>query len=280
MFDRAPDPEGRAFWNNSLDQGYSFTVLADHFMRAPEFAATYGQPTNRAFVESLYRNILDRPGEAEGIAFWTDALDSGRAQRADIVIGFSESPEHVVQMAAAAASAETTTLPETNPGPYATAPDGSLIPRSHYTRVEGDVLVGGDGFDDMFAIPFPNATFWGQGGDDKLYGRDGNETMHGGPGNDVLTGGPGNGVFRFFQGGGGDTITDFQRGDRIELVGGGFGVASVYTGTDALILDLNMAREGESTVTFGGLTLADEGWVRDAIFYGWNGKGPGSDPPG
>ena len=102
VFDRQPDPEGRAFWNNSLDQGYSLTVLADHFMRAPEFAATYGQPTNRQFVESLYSNILDRPGEEGGIAFWTAALDEGRAQRAETVVGFSESQEHVVQMERAA----------------------------------------------------------------------------------------------------------------------------------------------------------------------------------
>ena len=94
VFDRAPDPEGRAFWNSSLDQGYSFTVLAEHFMRAPEFAATYGQPTNRQFVVSLYENILDRPGDAEGVAFWTAALDQGRAQRAETVNGTGNS-EHV-----------------------------------------------------------------------------------------------------------------------------------------------------------------------------------------
>ena len=50
-------------------------------------------------MESLYENILDRPGEEAGIAFWTAALDEGRAQRAETVIGFSESPEHIVQMA-------------------------------------------------------------------------------------------------------------------------------------------------------------------------------------
>ena len=100
VFDRAPDPEGRAFWNDSLDQGYPLTVLAEQFMRAPEFAATYGQPTNRRFVESLYENILDRPGDAEGVAFWTAALDSGRARRAETVIGFSESPEHVALVTA------------------------------------------------------------------------------------------------------------------------------------------------------------------------------------
>ncbi len=66
---------------------------------------------------------------------------------------------------------------------------------------------------------------------------------------------------------GSDTILDFERGDRIGLSGGFSVPASVYTGTDALILDLNMAREHERLVTFGGLTLADEGWVRDAIFY-------------
>ncbi len=32
-------------------------------------------------------------------------------------------------------------------------------------------------------------------------------------------------------------------------------------------LDLNMAREGERTVYFPGLTQADLGWVLDSVFY-------------
>ncbi|MDP9373251.1 MAG: DUF4214 domain-containing protein [Chloroflexota bacterium] len=99
VFDRAPDAGGLEFWNNASHTGFGLRDLATFFISAPEFASTYGEPTNRGFVESMYLNVLDRPGEAEGIAFWTNALDAGLADRPQIVVGFSESAEHVAQMA-------------------------------------------------------------------------------------------------------------------------------------------------------------------------------------
>ena len=298
VFDRAPDPEGRAFWNSSLDQGYSFTVLAEHFMRAPEFAATYGQPTNRQFVVSLYENILDRPGDAEGVAFWTAALDQGRAQRAETVIGFSESPEHLVQMARAAAlAADTTTLPETRPGPY---PANPAEPKVQYARADGDVLVGGEGFDQLNVLGFSGVTLWGQGGDDHVFGWGGDDTLHGGAGNDtlvghdgndrlyggpgddaliggegndVMTGGEGRDIFVFGARPGShqaDTIVDFGRGDSVRFTGDApVGPYAVSTGpSNALVFDLNMAREREHTIYFEGLTVADAGWVRETFIFG------------
>ncbi len=99
VFDRAPDAGGLEFWNNASHTGFGLRDLATFFISAPEFASTYGEPTNRGFVESMYLNVLDRPGEAEGVAFWTNALDAGLADRPQIVVGFSESAEHVQQMA-------------------------------------------------------------------------------------------------------------------------------------------------------------------------------------
>lgn len=66
IFDRAPDAGGLAFWNGAADQGYGLHDMAFSFMTAPEFAATYGQPDNLSFVQSMYQNVLDRPGEAGG----------------------------------------------------------------------------------------------------------------------------------------------------------------------------------------------------------------------
>lgn len=98
--DRRPDAEGLAFWTNSLDQGHSLDTLARGFMASPEWQARYGVPDNKAFVELLYKNVLDRPGEAEGVAFWTANLDAGRAERAGTVVGFSESAENVWRVSA------------------------------------------------------------------------------------------------------------------------------------------------------------------------------------
>lgn len=94
VFDRKPDAEGLNFWHSALANGYSLDAVSDLFITAPEFRATYGSLGNGDFVAQLYRNVLNREGESGGKAFWTGALDEGRADRSDIVVGFSESQEH------------------------------------------------------------------------------------------------------------------------------------------------------------------------------------------
>ena len=64
-----------------------------------ENAARYGAPSNTAFVQTLYQNTLDRPGDAGGVAYWTGQLDAGALTRPGAVVGFSESQEHVVRTA-------------------------------------------------------------------------------------------------------------------------------------------------------------------------------------
>jgi hypothetical protein len=101
VFDRAPDRAGLDFWSSALRQGHSLDSVADLFITAPEFQTKYGVPDNREFVDQLYRNVLDREGEAGGVAWWTDILNRGLADRSDVVQGFSETPEHVAKVTAA-----------------------------------------------------------------------------------------------------------------------------------------------------------------------------------
>ena len=101
VFDRAPDRPGLDFWSSALRQGHSLDSIADLFIAAPEFQARYGVPDNREFVGQLYRNVLDREGEAGGVDWWTDVLDRGLADRSDVVQGFSEAAEHVAKVTAA-----------------------------------------------------------------------------------------------------------------------------------------------------------------------------------
>jgi serralysin len=101
VFDRAPDRSGLDYWSSALRQGYSLDTIADLFITAPEFQTRYGAPDNREFVGQLYRNVLDREGEAGGMAWWTDILNRGLADRSDVVQGFSEAAEHVAKVTAA-----------------------------------------------------------------------------------------------------------------------------------------------------------------------------------
>jgi hypothetical protein len=48
---------------------------------------------NSAFVRGLYRSLLNRDGEATGVAIWVSQLNAGAA-RSDVVLSFIRSPEH------------------------------------------------------------------------------------------------------------------------------------------------------------------------------------------
>lgn len=101
IFDRTPDAGGLEFWSNHLRAGIPLQAVANGFTSAPEFQARYGVPDEGEFVGLLYRNVLDREGEAEGLAFWTGVLRSFGATRAEVVVGFSEAPEHAAKIPAA-----------------------------------------------------------------------------------------------------------------------------------------------------------------------------------
>ncbi|MDQ1901337.1 CAP domain-containing protein [Paracoccus sp. WLY502] len=78
-----------------------------------------------------------------------------------------------------------------------------------------DRLFGGDGLD-LLSGQAGNDWLTGGAQNDTLSGGDGNDTLTGGAGNDLLNGGAGIDSFVFAQGGGTDTIQDFQQGvDRL-----------------------------------------------------------------
>ncbi len=52
---------------------------------------------NADFVEATYRAVLNRNGEAGGVAFWSGQLVSGAATRLQVVQGIRNSPEHFGQ---------------------------------------------------------------------------------------------------------------------------------------------------------------------------------------
>lgn len=97
--DRLPDPAGLAGWVAAYESGTSLATIAGAFVASAEFQARYGALSNQAFVEQLYRFCLNREGDSAGIAGWVNTLNSGTS-RAQVVIGFSESAEHIALTAA------------------------------------------------------------------------------------------------------------------------------------------------------------------------------------
>ncbi|MEO3389059.1 DUF4214 domain-containing protein [Mesorhizobium sp. CAU 1741] len=94
-FNRTPDNDGVKFWVEELDEGLSAQDAAAGFIFSNEFAATYGSLSDEEFVAEIYENVLGRSAEGAGTDYWLGELDSGRQDRADVLLGFSESAENV-----------------------------------------------------------------------------------------------------------------------------------------------------------------------------------------
>lgn len=97
--DRDPDAAGFLGWAELLRSGTGFDTMIGGFVRSQEFDYTYGSLTDSGFVEQLYRNVLDRAGDAAGVQGWLDAMASGTS-RAGVVRGFSQSTEFQADTAA------------------------------------------------------------------------------------------------------------------------------------------------------------------------------------
>jgi V8-like Glu-specific endopeptidase len=93
-FDRAPDMAGLGFQMKTLDDGWALVLVANNFIQSPEFSVSYGALNDGQFVTQLYANVLHRAPDASGFAFHTGNLASGFNSRADVLVGFSESPEN------------------------------------------------------------------------------------------------------------------------------------------------------------------------------------------
>lgn len=94
-FNRTPDNAGLKYWINAMDNGATLQQVASGFLGSAEFQAQYGSnPTNADFVSKLYQNVLHRAGEQSGVTYWNNELNTGHQSMAQVLAGFSESPEN------------------------------------------------------------------------------------------------------------------------------------------------------------------------------------------
>ncbi|MCR9126592.1 MAG: choice-of-anchor I family protein [Rhodobacteraceae bacterium] len=102
--DRAPDAAGHLGWTTQLVEGSATALqIAQGFVSSQEFASTYGDLDDAAFVGQLYLNALGRAGDAPGLEGWTTQMSQGLT-RADVVIGFANSAELTSNTAVEAAA--------------------------------------------------------------------------------------------------------------------------------------------------------------------------------
>jgi hypothetical protein len=95
-FDRAPDEAGLGFWINQVDHGARLHLVAEGFVASQEFHDRYGDhPTNAQLVTAFYQNILHRAPDQAGADYWTHALDTGIADRPDVLVNIANSEENI-----------------------------------------------------------------------------------------------------------------------------------------------------------------------------------------
>jgi cytochrome c5/Ca2+-binding RTX toxin-like protein len=112
--DRAPDVTGHTNWSERIGTGErTLLEVVEGFVGSPEFTATYSADlTNAQFVTLLYNNVLGTNPDERGLARWTGDLEAG-ASRAEVVVGFSQSPQFIAETTAQA-NAYTNASLETN----------------------------------------------------------------------------------------------------------------------------------------------------------------------
>lgn len=92
-FERVPDAAGQAFWQASLANGMTLSAISEQFVNSPEFTDLYGGVDDARFVQLVYRNVLDRAPDDDGLNHWIDQLQRSVLSRGDVMLAFSDSAE-------------------------------------------------------------------------------------------------------------------------------------------------------------------------------------------
>jgi Domain of unknown function (DUF4214) len=93
FFDRAPDPAGALYWVEQYERCAPLSSIVNWFAASDEFVQTYGAVDDAGFVGLLYRNVLDRDPDVDGLAYWLGLLARGQIDRSATVLHFSTSQE-------------------------------------------------------------------------------------------------------------------------------------------------------------------------------------------
>jgi S-layer protein len=101
-FGRVPDQAGLAYWVNQVASNpNALASLSVIFANSAEFNTRYGAnattPANASVVGLLYENVLGRPPDAAGLAYWS----SQKLTAAQLLQAFAQSGEFIADSAAA-----------------------------------------------------------------------------------------------------------------------------------------------------------------------------------
>lgn len=93
-FQRSADPAGLTFWTNTVIAS-GVQSVSQAFATSSEFVARYGSLDNAGFINRMYINVLGRPADAAGTAFWVGQMGApSNLTRGEVLLQFANSPEY------------------------------------------------------------------------------------------------------------------------------------------------------------------------------------------
>lgn len=95
FWNRAPDAAGFNYWIEVYTSGAAtYDQIATTFRELPEGVEAYPvSSTNEQLVTGVYNNVFGRAPDPGGLAFWTAALNQGRATFPELVIDMIEAAQ-------------------------------------------------------------------------------------------------------------------------------------------------------------------------------------------
>ena len=95
-FARFPDADGLKYWIDEFSSGRNTRrVVAQSFLGSAEFTQKYGSDvSDETYVNNLYKNVLGRDADTEGLNYWVGNLSNGIETRYEALLGFAESAEN------------------------------------------------------------------------------------------------------------------------------------------------------------------------------------------
>ena len=88
---RLPDDDGRDYWLDELASGTRVEEVGVYFYGSAEYYRSTGSP--EGYVQALYRNLLHRDADADGLSYWAGRLRAGTSAPPDVATGFYASIE-------------------------------------------------------------------------------------------------------------------------------------------------------------------------------------------
>ena len=80
LFGRAPDLEGLEFWSGRIKSGETVSSVASQMFSVEPARRFFPEGLDKGgIVNAFYRNVLGRNADADGQAYWSKQMESGKA---------------------------------------------------------------------------------------------------------------------------------------------------------------------------------------------------------